>query len=520
MHNGAAEFNTGKAQSTGEYIAAYVLIIVVAAVVLAVLFSSGILSNRSNAHSGCTPNPGFLCSNAVISESGILTVTVGQEIAPELSDVDVYFVPGGGNLKNAAVTSLGTLNEGQNVTVRLQLPFGSPYPSAYTYGNSIEGYVYIGFTEEQISHTDELGSISTIVQSNATTALSGMPTNVSGILAYVPITIKNSQNATVNGPFQQVLQLPESSYSKYIAYNGTFANFEFFYANGTIIPAWIESNSSGLLTIWLKLAKGMPASSSVTAYLGFASKTTNLLSGGGPIGEAPQLSPSYAGYDDGADVFLHYFNMQKDPVSSSYQGRFAKTAAMGPLGNYQPVLVWNGSKGNEIAFINLASPLPSSFIVTGWIKTNKNPWDIGLGAGSNSAGKWDGYSADPGEGNNTNFAIWETSGSTWSREIASVPYRMNTSRWYTVEFQYVSGGAMTGWVEPFENTLDASSSSEKVAATDRTYTSFDAVELTPYSTVPSYVTYWALITVRAYPPNGVMPSVSFGALQKVSASSM
>ena len=54
-------------------------------------------------------------------------------------------------------------------------------------------------------------------------------------------------------------------------------------------------------------------------YLGFAAKTTNLLSNSGTsgIGEAPQLSPTYAEYDDGASVFSFYDNFAGTSLNTS-----------------------------------------------------------------------------------------------------------------------------------------------------------------------------------------------------------
>ena len=125
----------------------------------------------------------------------------------------------------------------------------------------------------------------------------------SGIQYYVPINLTNSQSTATASPFQQMVNITESTYSSYIAYSVSTANFEYFYSNGTIIPAWIESNNSGKLITWVKTVS-IPASSKITIYLGFASNTTNLLSSSGTtgIGEAPQLSPTYAQYDDGASV--------------------------------------------------------------------------------------------------------------------------------------------------------------------------------------------------------------------------
>ena len=125
-----------------------------------------------------------------------------------------------------------------------------------------------------------------------------------------------------------MVNITESTYSSYIAYNNNLANFEYFYSNGTIIPAWIESNSSGKLITWVKTVS-IPASSKITIYLGFASKTTNLLSSSGTsgIGEAPQLPcgttatsscSTYAQYDDGASVFNFYDNFAGTSLSNKW----------------------------------------------------------------------------------------------------------------------------------------------------------------------------------------------------------
>ena len=138
---------------------------------------------------------------------------------------------------------------------------------------------------------------------------SAAPTLPSGIQYYVPINLTNAQTTATPAPFQQMLTINELNYAGYMTYNKVSANSELFYANGTIIPSWIESNSSSILTIWAKTIS-IPASSHIQIYLGFASKATNLLSSSGTsgIGEAPQLSPTYAEYDDGADVFSFYDN--------------------------------------------------------------------------------------------------------------------------------------------------------------------------------------------------------------------
>ena len=73
-------------------------------------------------------------------------------------------------------------------------------------------------------------------------------------------------------------------------------NVEFFYANGTIIPSWLENYTSGHAIWWVKTGS-IAASSTLTIYMGFANKTTNLFNNK-TTGEAPQLSSTYGEYDD------------------------------------------------------------------------------------------------------------------------------------------------------------------------------------------------------------------------------
>ena len=137
-----------------------------------------------------------------------------------------------------------------------------------------------------------------------------------GVVYSVPITLTNTQPVATPSPFQQMITVDSLSYSLYEASN--LQNIEFFDQNGAVIPSWLESgdNSSSTDTIyWLNLANGIPAHSSATIYMGFASTATNVFNTE-TTGEAPQLSVSsgkdpaesanYGAYDDGANVFTNY----------------------------------------------------------------------------------------------------------------------------------------------------------------------------------------------------------------------
>jgi len=151
-----------------------------------------------------------------------------------------------------------------------------------------------------------------------------------------PITITNHQNISTPNPFQQLIelnirslnqQLIASNINAVIIYNGqgfvsgiagTFANFEFSYPNGQIIPAWIEANDSGILLIWIKLSS-IGAYGSTMIYLDIFPSNENLLSASGTfgIGENPLASPIYGRYDDGASVFDFYDNFAGNSLNGN-----------------------------------------------------------------------------------------------------------------------------------------------------------------------------------------------------------
>ena len=154
----------------------------------------------------------------------------------------------------------------------------------------------------------------------------------SGIQYYVPINLTNSQSTATPANFQQMLTFNALSICTPALCAPHLNNTEFFYANGTVIPSWLESGagitnnygsndiaSSSNVIAWVKLAPSgfIPASGSNTIYMGFAANTVNLFSNT-ITGEAPQLSSTYAEYDDGASVFTNYWNFNGTTLSSPF----------------------------------------------------------------------------------------------------------------------------------------------------------------------------------------------------------
>ena len=149
---------------------------------------------------------------------------------------------------------------------------------------------------------------------------SATPPGPSGIIYSVPITITNTQAVATADPFQQMITVNSADYSSLETLG--LQNIEFYDSNGAVLPSWLESGNSSTATntiYWLKLPS-IPADSQITIYMGFASLDANLFNNQN-TGEAPQLSPTYGQYDDGANVFTSYEGFASpslDPPSGWY----------------------------------------------------------------------------------------------------------------------------------------------------------------------------------------------------------
>jgi hypothetical protein len=296
-----------------------------------------------------------------------------------------------------------------------------------------------------------------------------------------------------------MIQFSESSYSNYIAYNGNIANFEFFTQSGSVIPAWIESNQSGNLIIWVKLANGIPASSNTIIYLGFASKTTNLLSSSGTsgIGEAPKLSSTYAQYDDGASVFNNYWNFAGTSLPSGW------TSALngGSINIHNGLTISSSSSKTTLAISPSITPLSNGEIFEQYVNVPSSI-NYGLVAGygttSSSTDTQNGYFGGFDTDISTASGIWRTSSGSFS-QLASASFPGAGT--------YILGLSWAG------SSLVATTNYNSFASATSTTFSLSQVNqivLRNANADGTSTTYW--LRTRAYPPSGVMPSYSFGSV--------
>ena len=352
-----------------------------------------------------------------------------------------------------------------------------------------------------------LGIMVLVPLSNATSI------NSSSIYAQVPIVIKNSQNVSTPAPFQQMINITESNYSPYLNYSGNEANFEFL-SNKTntssVIPAWIGSNDSGKLTVWLKLNKSIAADSNTTVYLTFASPSTNLLNSSGieGIGEAPELSPQYAEYDDGASVFNNYWNFAGTTLPSGWETDIASSGSAITVNNGVTIYSNTNVPG---AFLEYETALnPQGMIVDSYSAITQVATVGGYVAGQT----WFSNLVTSG---NPSYMVGIGGVDTTGTDIGITMYNgaapssstiTTTSTAYKV-FSLWMLGSNAGWggSANYSNTQTTTST----ISTSTWYLTLSANSNLPTS---KFSTYW--LRTRAYPPNGVMPNISFGPLTTAS----
>jgi len=337
-------------------------------------------------------------------------------------------------------------------------------------------------------------------------------------LYQMPITLYNSQNVSTPNPFQQLIEMSISGINQdlmtlnsnaRIIYNGqygslgVFANFEFSYPNGQIIPSWIEENYSGVLLIWLKLTS-IQAYSSITIYLDVFSTNDNLLSASGTfgIGENPYYSPIYGEYDDGASVFDFYDNF----AGKSLNGN---NWVFGGTGS---IIVNNTAELKTNSYI---------YIIT---KIGFNPQSTICDIYDPSAtinAPYVAFSMTVGNENNSAGYFWIDNSFT-----------KHTAGSYAKGGIVLGSSSYNGFTNGNWQSESWQSNNKQVFITDYA-TSYDYYNNTSFSfyPLPPEVYYGiglkyqsvgfvnvSIFRVRAFPPNGVMPTVEFDVGLNVSVS--
>jgi hypothetical protein len=465
----------GKYQASLEFLTTYGWAIAVVILVLAILFSTGIFSFSSsvpNSISGFSSTP----VSSVAANPTALEMDVGNNVGQPINITGIV-VNSSGHSYSSFSCQNNYIYPGQSTICYVSGSFSNPaYISAeITYYIATNKKIYLSST------------------GNIVVSLSNVLVPA-GVKYYVPITIKNTQTSPTPNPFQQMINVSSSSTPwAYIntsqsSYFGQ--NVEFFYSNGEVIPSWLEQYHPGYVIWWIKIGN-IPSSSSITVYMGFASKTTNLFNTNN-VGEAPQLSSTYAKYDEGANVFNFYDNFAGTSLSSNWV-----IGSGGSLSQNNGLTITSTASNIEASYegLDISSPFVYDLYEEAQ-QTTTGLIDAGLGVQSTS----NPTGATAGGGTTYGLWLWGTSSLSWV-------YFNNGN----------SGGGTTPTpaLNTFYSYTVASSSSSAAY-----YINYNTqVGTASYGVGSSYIGFHAdasdeqfvqWVRVRAYPPNGVMPSVIFG----------
>jgi len=313
---------------------------------------------------------------------------------------------------------------------------------------------------------------------------------------YLSIPITNNQSVATPAPFQQMIQL---NLSQYIQLKGIASDLSNIYFSSDVagqnkLYSWRETPASltTTQTWWVLLPDGIPANSTITIYLQVSSSPEL---DGNYTGEAPQLSPTYGQYDNGANVFPFYDNFAGTSLNTTKWGTYLSSGTSYTVNNgfSSETATW-GFVMSKTAYN------PQQYIADAYGYATSTATEQGGNWG------WVGNQDSAGAGstqqyfvntyNNAYYSgIWTGSGGNWY-ELSNLGTGSTTSDFvmsvYTTTSAVVASINYGSWI---------SNSADFVASTGLS-AGFQ------WGNGPTLYVQW--FRLRAIPPNGVMPSVSFG----------
>ncbi len=470
-----------RSQSALEYMMTYGWAILIIVIVAVILYSMGIFNPSSSISTTITGFSSTPVSSALFTNNGGLSISVQNSVGYPIEITNITATtPTGGKV---TIQPNITLLSGKSQVFVLSKVF-----TASSQNSHISTAVTI--TYKEVSQPLPGPYISTGSITGSTPAVI-YPSNYT-FAAVSKLTIKNSQSTATPNPFQQMVNITSADNGWQLISPDFGQNVEFFYANGTVIPSWLESYTGSNAIWWLKLGS-IPASSSITVYMGIAPTSTNLFNNVND-GEAPQLSSTYAEYDDGAKIFNYYVNFNGTSLPSNWGyslggGSCTQDNGIICTANF-------ASTGNNCAFVQYVYNLSNLGTTeafdwgSGPFTQNIDPLYIQEGGGPYCT---------PGPGD---FNLLGTFGSTklWTGGI----YSINDN----VHYPSFSGflGATDHFVYQFNyNTINITANAVPSSYFGKNY--FAVGDINDSST-PKF--YW--FDIRNLPPNDIMPSVTFGSV--------
>ena len=489
-----------KSQSAMEYLMTYGWAILIVAVVLGALFELGIFSGTTFGGNACIPASGYLCNNPVLSTNGLLSVSFG-EVGYQITITGVSCSTN--STAPSSFQSADILMESGQIE---NLNFNCPLPSNQL-DTPFSGYLFIEYNT--LNYPTQVVRFATV----ATKALlSGAPSAASSSISNVPITLSNAQGVPTPAPFQQMISFNPSSYSSYES--ADLGNIR-FYQGSTELYSWCESgctNSSSDAVFWVNLPSGISANSNTVINMDFESVGANY--DGVFAGEAPQLSPTYGEYDNGADVFTKYGGGGSNGWS---QFTFVGGTWTTVNGYLQQISTSGGYAGGPTALIeSTVYPNSGSYVIgMAFNYTTKADARVGIVAVATPTTAPDTYAyrfiGQQGD-NGVGFLSFLNDMVAW---VVDNSYQGSVSTPYTMVVTDAAGtwsGSLYSGYGEGTAPLTSLSPRSYTAANDKGATSgYVGISAAYYSgSVSADPVNIMWFYLRAYPPGGVMPGASFG----------
>ena len=321
------------------------------------------------------------------------------------------------------------------------------------------------------------------------------------VYAYIPVTITNSESTATSTDFQQLVTVDLSYYSAFLNQDLSNTFFSSDTAGSTVVTSWLESGNTypfNSVNFWLYLPDGIGASSSITVYLQVDLSGANHFNDT-TTGVAPQLSSTYAEYDDGANIFNYY---------QRWGGLSALPAN------------WSSVLDTVITFNSDYTEIASAPTTGGWYGIYLNPIPSSLSStttiwefyGNNydgvNAGQYIG-TASGSPDNNSGYLFSEGDTTTNLIYLANDGVQFYTSTGYND----TNVNKIYGMVMESSTSLMMTINYNSIfttSAISESPTYFDIAASNSSGTEPSTGIYVYWLRTRTYPPNGVMPSASTG----------
>ncbi len=331
------------------------------------------------------------------------------------------------------------------------------------------------------------------------------------------LTATNNQSAPTPTPYHLRVVLNPSLYTSDEAADLGNLRFSTSANNAGPLTSWLEyvsstpANQATAAYFWVLLPNGIPANTSLTFYLNFLPVTTEF--DGVQAGEAPQLSATYGEYDNGASVFLAYY--RGDSTSGwTIAGSAGTTTA--PAGAPKGGSALYAVSVNGDYMYTDAGYDPNGNVILQYFAYTNGLGDTFFSVDSSGAGQMCRLD-DRGAGDYSGLAA-SASFTSWFCPASGVTSAADTWYLFTV---ILAAGKIAAYQDSTTTTYDVNGSyGTLLNALSSGYTDSCGGGAETYNPAGGYIglvgdalgssntTWWQGIIARAYPPNGVDPTVT------------